>query len=145
MDVNKILYQVQEILNKKFKNNFLGLVLFGSFAKKTQTENSDLDILLIFKELPQNRIKKLDLIIPFISKIETEHNIEINFILKEDKNLKINFLIADIAEYAKIILDKTGTISRLFNEIKKNYELGNIRKILNNDHYMLWINPELKI
>ncbi len=67
-------------LNKKLAvsfNNFIGTYLYGSMAKRTYTENSDVDIIIIFSEKISYEEEKK--IAKFISPIEAENDVFIDF------------------------------------------------------------------
>ena len=71
-DISKII----EKLNNKIKNtfdNFDGIYLYGSYAKNTNTESSDIDIVALFKNT-LNRTERMQLW-TLISSIEGEFNV----------------------------------------------------------------------
>jgi predicted nucleotidyltransferase len=138
-NANEILEELNENLEFKFRNNYTGLILFGSYAKNTQTKKSDLDILITFKSLPKTRLQKIELAEDILNKLEDKHKIAINPIMKEEDKLKMNFLIADISEYAKIITDKNDKIKKIFEKTKNEYKKGHIKKITSGDHYRLYV------
>lgn len=75
--------------------------------------------------------------------LENKYNISINSILYNEKKLDKTYLIIDIAEYAKIIVDKNNKISILFDEIKSDYKKGLVKKNIVDNHYMLWVSDEI--
>lgn len=59
VEINKILNELKNSLKSKFKDNFTGLILFGSYAIGKKKKNRDLDIMILFNKLPKNREKAL--------------------------------------------------------------------------------------
>ena len=53
------LEKVVEYLKKKLSDDLIGLVLFGSAARGEMRESSDVDILLIAKNLPEKRYYRI--------------------------------------------------------------------------------------
>ena len=143
MNINNLLKELQEALENDFKDNFTGLVLFGSYAKAAQKPNSDIDLILTFKKLPENRLDRLRLIEDVIDSIEDKYKIAINPIVSNEEKLQKTYLLIDIADYAKIIVDKNKKITTLFNSIKKDYKKGLAQKKKVGDHYILWISDEI--
>ena len=136
----KILSDLKKELKSRFKDDFTGLVLFGSYARNTQTKNSDLDILLIFDKLPPGRLERIRLVSGIIDPIEKKYKIDINPIIKLGKELKKTPLLMDIAEYAKILHDTNNSIKPVFDSIRKDYANGQIVKERCEDSYVLKVN-----
>ncbi len=137
--INKLLKELELELENQFKDNFTGLVLFGSYAKGTQTKYSDIDILLTFKKLPKERLERQSLIMEILEPFEEKIHKTISFICLNEDNLKKTFLMADISEYAKIIKDDSGEIKKLFCSLKEDYKKGLIKKNYKRDHYSIWM------
>ena len=134
-----LLDELKISLENKFDTNFEGLILFGSYAKGTANDNSDLDLLLVLNELPQSPIKKFDLIRDIIMNLENKYKININVISIKKSNLKLSPLLIDIAEYAKILADRNNAVKKFFEKIDKGYREKIFEKIVVGDHYMLKI------
>lgn len=135
--INLILNEFKIYLEDNFKDNFTGLVLFGSYAKNSQNKNSDVDLLITFKKLPKMRSERLDLILEILMQLETKYKIDINPIISQENELEESFLLIDIAEYAKIIIDKNKIITKLFQKIKNNYKQGFYQKLKRENYYVL--------
>lgn len=136
--LNKLLKELQSSLEVEFKDNFTGLVLFGSYARNEANNHSDLDLIITFKKLPSSRVKRMELLTDFLLEFENKYELEINAIISDENKISKTYLVLDIAEYAKIIIDKNNKITNLFNSIKKDYDVGLVKKIPTGDHYMLW-------
>lgn len=133
-ETKKILnYLVEKLDDLK---SFKGLVLFGSYAKETQNKKSDFDIIISFEKLPHSIIKRDELINDIVLDCENKFKIEINPILADDNSITKTQLTIEIADYAKIIVDKNNTFQKLFDSIKKDYQKGYIKKI-QKDNYLV--------
>ena len=137
VDIDKILKELMSYLENDFKSNFTGLVLFGSYAKGNAKSNSDIDILITFKKLPKTRYERHELLEDFLNKLEDDYNVLINPIIAKDSNLEKSFLLIDIAQYAKILVDKRNKINKIFKDINKGYKEGVFKKIIRNAYYVL--------
>jgi predicted nucleotidyltransferase len=144
MVIGKILNELGNNLENKFGDNFTGLVLFGSYARGTYKKNSDIDILIAFKELPEDRLLRLKMVEEILNILEDKYKIPINPIIINQENIQKTYLMADIADYAKIIIDKEDKIKNLFDNIKNDYNKGLIKKRNVGDHYMLWMSDEIE-
>lgn len=137
MNIDNLLKELQETLDKEFKNNFTGMVLFGSYAKKTQKPNSDLDLILTFKRLPENKIERTELIYDIIDNLEDKYKIEINPITTQENELGKSILLLEICDYAKIIVDKNNKIKKLFKSITDDYKKGFVKKLWYGNKHLL--------
>ena len=88
-------------------------------CKNTFNKQSDVDIILTLKEVFQSIITRNKLI----------ESLEINIILSSDSKLTITPLLIEIAPYAKILLDKNNSISKVFTQIQHKYESNSFSKI----------------
>ena len=62
---NKDIDQLLKQILYKIKTGFFSLLLFGSYAKKTQTKNSDIDLIFIFKDAGfEDKVKEILSLIP---------------------------------------------------------------------------------
>jgi len=68
-DIRDILGYIQKNLLDRFSNNLMCLILYGSWAKATFREDSDIDLLAVFKRLDGDTKK-------FLYKIEMDFDIE---------------------------------------------------------------------
>lgn len=137
MDINTLISDLKETLEKEFKTNFTGLVLFGSYAKATQNKNSDVDIIITFKKLPSGRYERTNLIVDIVIELESKYHVQISPIFCEDKEFNKSVLIIEIADYGKILVDKSKIISKIFESVKKDFEKGFVKKIIKSDHHVL--------
>ena len=95
---------VKEFVNdtkKILKDNLIEEYLFGSYAKNTQTEFSDIDILIIVKELNTNLRKEIS---SLSSNYSLNRDVIISPVIKDiniwEKNKKYNTLFySEIKKY----------------------------------------------
>lgn len=137
MNINSLLEELQESLEKEFKDNFTGLVLFGSYAKGTQKHTSDVDIIITFKKLPVKRAEKQEFISDFLLPFEEKYHVDINAKISQDNMINKTILFYEIVDYAKILVDKNNKIDRLFKRIKKDYEKGDVKKIYRDNYHII--------
>lgn len=94
---------------KGFKNNVLAIVLFGSYAKGTATEKSDIDLLMVVKKrFPIEKITR---------EVYAKYGIEINPMLlteKEFKEQKSKEIIKEIIKNHYILSGAENFIKLVF-------------------------------
>ena len=119
--LNKVLDEFLKKCKEKFGDDLISIILFGSYARGTATEYSDVDLLVIAKNLPKRRIDRhkvlRDIVLEFIYK----YGINISPILIEPRDLSskdINPLICGILTGYKIIYDKNNFWKNYLERIK---------------------------
>jgi predicted nucleotidyltransferase len=88
--------EIRDIL-KEFKLELEGIygarlvdvVLYGSYVRNQQHEGSDVDVLVIVKDLTEPW-RELDLILPFVSLIDIKYNIDLLTKLVSDRDFENN-------------------------------------------------------
>ena len=122
--LNKILNEFLNKCKEKFGDDLISIILFGSYARGTATEYSDIDLLIIVKNLPERRIDRYKIIKDIDLEFLKKYCIALSPILVKPEELSIksiNPLIYGILTGYRVIYDK--------NNFWKNY-LEKIRPII---------------
>jgi predicted nucleotidyltransferase len=74
---NELLKTLRDELKRVYGNNFCGLYLYGSYARNAATRESDLDVLIVLREIADywHEIKRTG---PLISQLSLQHGISIS-------------------------------------------------------------------
>jgi Nucleotidyltransferase domain. len=56
-EVIKLINELKEEYIKKYKKNFVSIVLFGSYANNLATSFSDIDLMIIFEKIRNSKLK----------------------------------------------------------------------------------------
>ena len=86
MDISALISDFNKSL-KNLYSDFNGIYLFGSRVKNTANENSDVDLILMFSKVDQN--KKLD-VYDIISDLMYKYDIFIDAKIMDEDMLKFN-------------------------------------------------------
>lgn len=121
------------------ENNKIGLVgvlQFGSTLKKPIKKETDLDILLIFDELPSNKYDQFKLTLNMEDQLNSDlkkiknHNIQCSFILKKVSQLDhLSPFYLDFIDTSRIWLDPYNHLGNLIADIKNWIEKNGSKKI----------------
>ena len=79
-----------EACKEKFKENLVSIVLFGSYARGNFKETSDVDLLVIVKNLPESIWERDKLIKEIIWTILVKRRVRISPILVEPEEIKMH-------------------------------------------------------
>jgi len=146
-----LILKVFMLLKDKFNQNLQSLGVYGSIARNTAKKDSDLDLFIIFQELPQNiddrllelvELKKSRIIqdeLIFLNKNNIFPRINFNPLKKSE--LEVSFFTIDISFDMKIIFDDLKILENFLLIIhKKIEEYGIIRKYIDKGRYYLDLN-----
>jgi len=126
-----------------YGDSLVGCAVFGSYARRDNRKNSDLDLLIILTKAPglSRRLKD------FVEHIEMKHEnlaqtlyeqedifIELSaYILTREEALKVHPIYFDLVEYHYLIYDPENIIARIINSTAKLLEKSGARKSRTNN------------
>jgi predicted nucleotidyltransferase len=119
--LSKVLDEFLQKCKEKFGDDLISIILFGSYARETATEYSDVDLLVIAKNLPKRRIDRHKVLRDIVLEFIYRYGINISPILIEPRDLSpkdINPLICGILTGYKIIYDKNNFWKNYLERIK---------------------------
>lgn len=86
----EVLDEFMKKCEEKFRDNLVSIVLFGSYAIGTAKETSDIDVLVIAKDLPANTWERDELLDDITDEIFFEYGEDIQPILATPRELKMH-------------------------------------------------------
>lgn len=151
-------YFLISILEKEIKNfykdNLITIAIFGSVARGTFRNDSDIDILIIAQNLPKGRMnriedflkieKKLDSFLLEFKKIGLYP--EISPIIKTPEEVLLGSpLFLDMIEEAKILYDKNNFFQNYLNQLKNKLKAIHAKKIYVDSGWYWLIDPKVEL
>jgi len=131
---SELIYELTTVLKKKFKQDILSVVLFGSIVKGTSTVTSDIDVLVV-NSSPMNDWRARDkLILDLTEDIELKYTTPIHMILvnKDEISQAIESvypLMLEIYQANEIIYDKENFFKKILADFEKNIHRWHAEKI----------------
>jgi len=121
-----------------YGTRLISVVVFGSVAREAQTFDSDLDVLIIAKDLPKGRMKRIgefesieEKMEPLLKSLRRKEGIDtyLSAIIKSPEEAeKGSPLFLDMVEDAKILFDRDGFFKKRLDKLRKRLkELGSQR------------------
>ena len=152
MGVNKLREPYASLLRKllrallrRFGDDLISVVLFGSVARGEAKRDSDVDLLIVVRGLPRSRLKRQDIFMEVEEELEPElenlrkrgYEIDFSPILKTDEEAeRISPLYLDMVEDAVILFDRGGFFRRIMDRLRERLrELGAERVRLGSRRY----------
>ncbi|WP_039944156.1 nucleotidyltransferase domain-containing protein [Thermicanus aegyptius] len=139
------LTRVVESIVNHYKENLIGLAVFGSYARKENRLNSDFDLLILLKKGPGRRERLNE----FITQIEMKHESVAQelyereemicdlspIILTQEEALTFQAIYPDMVDHCIILHDPEGLIQRILTSTKNLLEKMGAKKILRNNSW----------
>lgn len=149
------LYNFLGKIKEVFKGKLLSMILFGSVARGKWTNQSDIDLFLIFSNnsLKHKKLERklIDIILKFeeINELldQNGNNIHasiqpITLLLKDLDNFRTLFY--DFAMDGKIIFDKNEIGLKFIKKIKKRIKSLGLKRIFIDDNDFYWKHKDVK-
>ena len=126
-----VLSKLLTLLLEVFGENLVSLVVFGSVARGDYRRDSDIDLLLVVKNLPKGRFRRVELFEKAEEKLERDlstlfdkgYYISFSPIIKTPEEAsKISPLYLDMIEDAVIVYDRNGFFEKILLRLKRKLE-----------------------
>lgn len=150
--------ELVERLKKEYGDQLVSALLYGSFARGTTTEGSDIDIILVIEDRGRGRMWEHDRFVSFNLRFKNESKLykslhdpyrsplfisPVIFTRQEAEQNHLLFL--DVYEEGKILFDKGGFFARRMVEFGKRLKQLGSRRTACEDGTWYWeLKPDLK-
>ncbi|RLF18666.1 MAG: nucleotidyltransferase domain-containing protein [Thermoprotei archaeon] len=124
----RLIERFVELLLSRFKDRIVSIALFGSIARGDFKKTSDVDILIIMKDLPKSRMKRYELIAEVLDELETirDYLLDVGIytgispvILDVNEAKYFRPLYLDLVEDGIILYDKDDFLYRLLSRMQE--------------------------
>lgn len=144
-DYKQILSKFKQLLQEKFSDNLISLVLFGSVARGTAKQESDIDLLIIVKDAPEVYYKRLEPVIDIELKLREEAFettgaalMFSSMVLSKEEAMENRNIFLDMIDTSIILYDKNNFFKNRLKELKKRLlQLGS-KKVVLEDQTWYW-------
>jgi predicted nucleotidyltransferase len=144
-DYKRTVTKFKQLLQEKFGANLISLVLFGSVARGTAKQQSDIDLLIILKDAPDSYYRRLEPVVDIELKLR-EEDFETtgaapmfsSIILSEEEAMENRNIFLDMLDASVILYDKNNFFKNRLKELNKRLlQLGS-KKIVLEDKTWYW-------
>ncbi|MCK4248106.1 MAG: nucleotidyltransferase domain-containing protein [Methanomicrobia archaeon] len=156
-DYKELLDRFLYHLNKQFGKSLVSVALYGSVARGSAGENSDIDLLLIIDKPPSNYHRRIESIMEIEHLLEPSNEYKklkkrsiepyLNYIIFSKEEASENrYIFLDMIEDAKILFDQNNFFAKRLKEIKDRLKkLGSIKVYLGDGTWYWDLKPDLKL
>jgi predicted nucleotidyltransferase len=146
-DYKQILDKFKRKLLTRFKDNLISLVLFGSVARGSARNDSDIDVLIILKDAPDSYYERLQPVVDI--ELEMRNDAEgmppflSSMILSLDEAKQNRNIFLDMIDDSVILYDTDNFFINRLSELKKRLDqLGSKKIKLDNGTWYWNLKPD---
>ncbi len=150
-DYKQILNRFKQLLLKRSGENLLSIVLYGSVARGTAGNESDIDLLIILRDAPDVYYKRLEPVIEIELKLRESASettcaapIFSTIILSKEEAMENRNIFLDMIDASVILYDKDSFFKNRLNELKKRLLYLGAKKVVLEDKTWYWnLKPDI--
>jgi len=152
--MTELLKALEDAVRRHYGGDLVTLALFGSVARGTHTPESDLDLLVIAKNLPDGRVRRVR---DFMEHVEDplEHvlvrprqpgdQLELSPIIKTPKEVEAgSYLFLDMIEEALILVDRGDSFRGYLDRLREKLRTWGAHKVYEKGGYYWVLKPDWK-
>jgi predicted nucleotidyltransferase len=144
----KILIKFRQKLLTRFKDEIISMVLFGSVARGTAGKESDIDVLIIMKDVPDSYYERLkpivDIELEMRKDVEGMPPIFSSMILSLDEAKQNRNIFLDMIDHSIILYDTNDFFKNRLSELKNRLDQLGSKKIILEDSTWYWnLKPDI--
>lgn len=120
VDTTKLLNRLTSLCKKHYRERLISLAVFGSVGRGTPRPDSDIDLLLVVKDLPVGRIARIKefATIEIALGMGTKSRIELSPVFKTPEEIANGSpLLLDMIEDARVLFDHDDFFKRAMNNL----------------------------
>jgi predicted nucleotidyltransferase len=144
-DYREILKNFKQLLHTRFENNLISLVLFGSVARGTAKQESDIDLLIILENASDSYYRRLEPVVDIELKLREEAYENTgaaptfsSIILSKEEAMENRNIFLDMLDASIILYDKNDFFKNRLKELNKRIlQLGS-KKVVLEDKTWYW-------
>jgi len=140
-DYKKILNKFTQLLRKRFGDNLISLILYGSVARGTAKDESDIDLLIILKDAPDAYYERLEPVIDIELKLRESIGAPPTFsslILSKEEAMENRNIFLDMLDASRILYDKDGFFKKRLDELRVRLSQLGSKKVILEDKTWYW-------
>jgi predicted nucleotidyltransferase len=144
-DYKQILDSFKQSLLERFSSNLISLVLFGSVARGSAKQESDIDLLIILKDAPDSYYKCLEPVVDIELKLRKEAfettgttAMFSSIILSKKEAMQNRNIFLDMLDASIILYDKGDFFKNRLKDLEKRLLKLGSKKVILEDKTWYW-------
>ncbi|MBZ5637661.1 MAG: nucleotidyltransferase domain-containing protein [Acidobacteriia bacterium] len=148
-----ILKRVAEEVASLYGPRLVACAVFGSVGRGTPRHDSDIDLLIVARDLPRGRFARVEEFLPVESRLEMDLRpvddaaapIELSPVFKTpEESEEGSPLFLDMVEDAKILVDAEGILARRLDRLRGRLKDLGARRVWSGNAWYWELKPDLR-
>lgn len=150
MSIKQIESIITEFCKKNYSDRLCSLVFFGSYGRGVARPDSDVDFLLVVKDLPNGRISRVEEFLPIEREIlsqiiDSKYPILLSPIFKTPAELALKSpILLDMTEDSKIAYDPQNVFLDVISDLKESLKKYGARRVVRGTAWWWDLKPDFK-
>ena len=143
----KLLDHLTSLCKEHYGARLISLVVFGSVGRGVPRPDSDIDLLLVIRELPDRRIARVEEFGPIEAGLgsATKTHFELSPVFKTPEEIANGSpLLLDMVEAAHLLFDRDDFFKHAMNELKERLERLGARRIWRGNAWYWDLKPDYR-
>jgi predicted nucleotidyltransferase len=139
-------------LREQYGDRLISVAVFGSVARGTQREDSDIDVLVIARDLPRGRTARVDEFLPVEARLEPWLAaprpdllpVALSPVFKTPEEAEAGSpLFLDMVEDARIVYDREGFLENRLGRLRERLAALGSRRVWRGNSWYWILKPDL--
>lgn len=145
VDMTRILNRLTSLCKEHYGERLISLVVFGSVGRGTARPDSDIDFLLVVKNLPNGRMARVREFSAIEAALDIKGHLELSPVFKTPEEIAEGSpLLLDMVEDARVLFDRQGFFQRTMENLKERLQRLNARRIWQGNAWYWDLKPDYK-
>ena len=147
IDRTNVLNRLTTLCKEHYGARLISLVVFGSVGRGTPRPDSDTDLLLVVKELPNGRIARVKEFAPIENAIgnELKTHVDLSPVFKTPEEIAHGSpLLLDMIEDGRVLFDRDGFFQRAMKDLNERLQRLGARRIWRGNVWYWDLKPDYR-
>ncbi len=145
LDVTRLLNRLTSLCKEYYGERLISLAVFGSVGRGTARPDSDIDLLLVVKDLPIGRMARVVEFSAVENALEIKNHIELSPVFKTPEEIADGSpLLLDMVEDARVLFDREDFFKHAMENLKERLHRLNARRVWQGNAWYWDLKPDYK-
>lgn len=142
-DVARYLNRLTSLSKEHYGERLISLVVFGSAGRGTARPDSDIDLLLVVKDLPIGRMARVREFSAVEAALDIKGHLELSPVFKTPEEIAAGSpLLLDMVEDARVLFDRENFFKRAIEDLKKRLQRLKARRVWRGNAWYWDLKPD---
>jgi predicted nucleotidyltransferase len=145
VDVTRLLNRLASLCKEHYGERLISLVVFGSVGRGTARPDSDIDLLLVVRDLPIGRMARVREFSLIETALDIKGHLELSPVFKTPEEVADGSpLLLDMVEDARVLFDREDFFQRAMENLKGRLHRLNARRVWQGNAWYWDLKPDYK-